>query len=349
VLIAVWGGFIAGILLLLALDLGVFHRRAHAVGVREALTWTGVWIAFALGFNVLVYFLYEHQWLGVGTRAAHSAGGQQAALDFLTGYIIEKSLSLDNIFVIALIFGYFRVPGVYQHRVLFWGVVGALVMRGAMIAAGSALIHRFDWIVYVFGAFLILTALKMLRGAHQKLDPEKNPLVRLARRLFPVSTTYDGQRFFTRSGGRRTATPLFLVLLLVESSDAVFAVDSIPAIFAITDDPFIVFTSNVFAILGLRSLYFALAGVMDKFRYLSTSLVFVLAFVGVKMILAHHWPIPTPVSLAVIAATLLAGVAASVVASRRASGGEAPPAPAAAAAGAPLTADPAAPSRSSVE
>jgi tellurite resistance protein TerC len=243
--------------------------------------------------------------------------GREAGLDFLTGYVVEKSLSLDNIFVIALIFRTLQVPATSQHRVLFWGVVGALLLRGAMIAAGTALIHRFSWIIYVFGGFLILTAFRMLRVAHAKVDPEKNLLVRGARRLFPVSSTYEGERFFTHVGGRRAATPLFLSLLLVESSDVLFAVDSIPAIFAITDDPFIVFTSNVFAILGLRSLYFALAGMLGRFRYLTPSLVVVLGFVGVKMILSHHWPIPTAVSLGVIVAVLLTGVLASIAAARR--------------------------------
>ena len=316
-MIWLWIGFIAFILFLLALDLGVFHRKAHVVGVREALQWTAVWVGVSLAFNVLVYFLYEHHWLGLGSRVGHHVGGREAALDFLTGYVVEKSLSLDNIFVIALIFQTLQVPAASQHRVLFWGVVGALLMRGAMIAAGAALMHRFSWIVYVFGGFLIFTAFRMLRVAHAKVDPESNLLVRGARRLFPVSSSYDGERFFTRMGGQRAATPLFLSLLLVESSDAIFAVDSIPAIFAITDDPFIVFTSNVFAILGLRSLYFALAGMLGRFRYLTPSLVVVLGFVGVKMILAHHWPIPTPVSLGVIVAVLLTGVLASVVAARR--------------------------------
>jgi tellurite resistance protein TerC len=308
-----WVGFILFVIAMLALDLGVFNRKAHVIGIREALGWTAFWVVLALCFNVAIYFMYEHQWCGIGVEVGHPTGGQQAALDFLTGYVIEKSLSLDNIFVIALIFSYFGVPAIYQHRVLFWGILGALVMRGAMILAGAALIKRFDWIVYVFGGFLILTAVKMLVVRHDTIDPNRNPLVRFARKVYPVSANFEGPKFFTRMHGVRAITPLFLVLLVVESSDLMFAVDSIPAIFAVTHDPFLVFTSNVFAILGLRSLYFALAGMMGKFQYLKTSLVFVLAYVGVKMILSHHYPIPTPVSLAVIAGVIVVGVIASLV------------------------------------
>ena len=316
-MIFLWTGFIALILILLALDLGVFHRRAHVVSIREALKWTGFWVTLALLFNVLVYVIYENHWFGIGTGEFQEPTGKDAALKFLTGYIVEESLSLDNVFVIALIFNYFRIPTQYQHRVLFWGIVGAQVMRGAMIAAGTALIHRFDWIIYVFGAFLIFTAIKILITRQETMHPEKNLLVRVARRLYPVTMELDGQKFFTRINGVRTMTPLFLVLLLVESSDVMFAVDSIPAIFAITQDPFIVYTSNIFAILGLRSLYFALAGSMDKFRYLRTSLVFVLAFVGTKMILAHHQPIPVGASLAVILSILVVGAVASILADKR--------------------------------
>lgn len=315
--ILIWIAFVLLVLGMLALDLGVFHRRLHVIGARESLAWTAVWVAAALAFNVAVYFMYERHWLGIGREIGHELSGRQAALQFFTGYVIEKSLSLDNIFVIALIFAYFAVPAIYQHRVLFWGVLGALVMRGVMIAAGIALIRRFDWMVYVFGTLLLITAVKMLIARHDNLQPEKNPLVRLARRLYPISQTYEKQRFFTRMDGRRAITPLFLVLLVVESSDLLFAVDSIPAIFAITHDPFIVFTSNVFAILGLRSLYFALAAVMQRFRYVKISLVFVLVFVGIKMLLAHHHPIPTLVSLVVIVGMLLVGVAASAVGAHR--------------------------------
>lgn len=313
----IWGGFLLFVLGMLALDLGVFNRKAHVITIREALAWTVLWVVLALAFNVVVYYMYEHHWLGIGERIGHDLDGRMAALQFFTGYVIEKSLSLDNIFVIALIFAYFSVPPMYQHRVLFWGILGALVMRGVMILAGAALLRRFDWIVYVFGALLILTAVKLLIARHDNLDPSKNPLIRLAKRLYPVSESFDGPNFFTHIDGKRAMTPLFLSLLIVESTDLLFAIDSIPAIFAVTQDPFLVFTSNVFAILGLRSLYFALAGMIEKFRYLKTSLVFVLAFVGVKMILAHHHPIPTTVSLAVIIGTLSVGVLASLIGWRR--------------------------------
>ncbi len=312
-IIWIWIGFLALVVVMLALDLGVFHRKAHVISTTEALAWTAFWIVLALAFNVGVYFIYEHNWLGIGAELS----GGQAALQFFTGYLVEKSLSLDNIFVIALIFAYFRVPLMYQHRVLFWGVVGAVVMRGVMIAAGAILIARFDWIVYVFGALLILTAAKLLVARHDNIEPDKNPAVRLARRFYPVTPDYDGQLFFTQLDGRRAITPLFLALMMVETTDVLFAIDSIPAIFAITRDPFLVFTSNIFAILGLRSLYFALAAVMEKFRYLKMSLVFILAFVGVKMILSHHHPIPTGVSLAVIVGILSVGVLASIIGAGR--------------------------------
>lgn len=311
-----WVAFIAFVLVMLALDLGVFNRTAHVVGPREALAWTGVCVALALLFVPVVYYLYQHHALGIGRGAEH-IDGRQAAIEFLTGWIIEYSLSLDNIFVIALIFNYFRVPREYEHRVLFWGVLGALLMRGAMIGAGAILIARFSWIIYVFGALLLATAVKMMLAEQDHVEPERNPLVRLARRLYPISTAFEGEHFFTRIDGRLAATPLFLTLLVVESTDVVFAVDSIPAIFAVTRDPFIIFTSNVFAILGLRSLYFGLSALMNRFRYIKVSLVFVLAYVGVKMLLSHHYPIPAPVSLAVIAGGLGIGLAASVMAARR--------------------------------
>ncbi|MBN2563368.1 MAG: TerC/Alx family metal homeostasis membrane protein [Phycisphaerae bacterium] len=320
-----WLGFILFILTMLGLDLGVFNRKAHVVSTGEALVWTAFWVMLALAFNCGVYWIYEQDIAGASAMSGSDMSGQQAALQFFTGYVIEKSLSLDNIFVIALIFAFFQVPAAYQHRVLFWGVLGALVLRGAMIAAGAALIHRFGWVTYIFGGLLIVTAVKMLILRHDNIEPERNPLVRLARRFYPVSGRFEEHRFFTRLDGRRAITPLFLVLLVVESSDALFAVDSIPAIFAITHDPFLVFTSNIFAILGLRSLYFALAGVMDKFRYLKTSLVFVLAFVGVKMLLAHHHAIPTLVSLTVIGGILSVGVLASIFAPRRDTAPLAPP------------------------
>ncbi|MBK8479727.1 MAG: TerC/Alx family metal homeostasis membrane protein [Proteobacteria bacterium] len=314
----IWAGFLLLVALFVALDLGVFHREPRVVSTTEALLWTAAWVGVALCFNLLVYVIYQHHWLGMGLSAGQACNGRQAALMFLTGYLIEKSLSLDNIFIIALLFSYFRVPLRLQHRVLFWGVLGAVVMRAAMIGTGAALIARFSWTIYLFGGLLLFTAAKMLVVRQDNIDPERNLLVRAARRLFPVCGSVDDGRFFVRGpGGGRAVTPLFLVLVLVESSDVVFAVDSVPAIFAVTRDPFLVFTSNVFAILGLRSLYFALAAILDRFRYLKTSLVFLLAFVGVKMLLSHHYPLPTAVSLAVIVGILAVGIGASLLEHRR--------------------------------
>jgi tellurite resistance protein TerC len=298
----VWIGFNLFVLAMLALDLGVFHRHSHAVELREAITWSVVWIALSLVFNVILYF-----WLG-----------SEVALQYLTGYLIEKSLSVDNIFVFVLIFSFFAVPAQYQHRVLFWGVLGALVMRGILIFAGAALIEQFHWIIYIFGAFLIFTGIRMARqGDDDELHPDQNPLVRAFRKIMPVTDTYEGQRFFVRRNGVLMATPLFIVLLVVESSDLIFAVDSIPAIFAVTRDPLIVYTSNVFAILGLRSLYFVLAGVMDKFYYLKLGLAGVLTFVGVKMVLVDVFHLPSWFSLIVIAGILTVAVVASLRRARR--------------------------------
>jgi tellurite resistance protein TerC len=296
-----WIGFNVFVLALLALDLGVFHRKAHAVSVKEAASWSVVWIALGLTFGAGIWW-FE---------------GKDPALQYLAGYLIEKSLSVDNIFVIALIFSYFAVPALYQHRVLFWGILGALVMRGALIGAGSLLLSRFHFLVWVFGAFLVFTGVKMAFHDQAELHPEKNPLVRLARRLFPVTNDYDGQKFFTRREGRLFATPLFLVLLVVESMDIVFAVDSVPAIFAVTSDPFLVYTSNVFAILGLRSLYFLLAGVMDRFVYLKLGLSAILVFVGLKMAAAQFFKVPVGISLGVIFGLLALSVGASLLATRR--------------------------------
>lgn len=308
-----WLGFVFFVFGLLALDLGLIHRKPRVMSTATALGWSAVWIALALGFNVLVYFGYEHHWLGLGEAIGHELPGHQAAIQFLTGYVIEKSLSLDNIFIIALLFSYFKVPPQYQHRVLFWGILGAILFRGVMILAGAALIERFDWIVYVFGGLLLVTAVKMLVARHDNFNADRNVLVRAARRFFPMTDDYEGARFLVRRDNRWLITPLCLVILAVESSDVLFAVDSIPAIFAVTRDPFIVFTSNVLAILGLRSLYFALAGAMRRFRYLKMSLVFILAFVGVKMLLVHVHPIPTLISLAVISGILVVGIAASCI------------------------------------
>lgn len=316
-----WGGFITFVLVMLALDLGVINRKAHVVGAREALAWTGVTIVLALGFNVLVYFMYARGWFGLGqvtiAGEVHGLTGAQAATQFFTGWLVEYALSVDNIFVIALIFQYFRVPAQFQHRVLFWGILGALVMRGIMIGAGVALVKQFDWTFYIFGAFLLLTAVKMMMAGDEAPDPEKGWVVRLARWLFRVSPSFEGSRFFTRVDGKFAVTPLFVVVMVVEATDVVFAVDSIPAIIGITQDPFLVFTSNVFAILGLRSLYFALAAIIDKFRYLKTSLVFVLGFIGIKMLGHGVFKIPTEISLLVIGLILALGVLASAFATRR--------------------------------
>ena len=315
--IVIWLGFIALIVVFLALDLGVFHRRPHTVSIKEALAWTAFWVALALVFNCFVYQLYEHHWLDFGRSLRHQLDGGEAALKFFTGYLVEKSLSVDNIFVIAMIFAYFSVPLQYQHRVLFWGILGALVLRGVMIAGGTALITRFSWTTYFFGALLLLSAGKLLVTRHDNIEPGRNLAVRWVRKMYPVSNEFDGSHFFTIIDGKRAITPLLLALIVVETSDVFFAVDSIPAIFAVTSDPFIVFTSNVFAILGLRSLYFAVAGMMERFRFLKMSLVFLLAFVGVKMLLAHHHPIPTVTSLAIIVGILAVGIVASVFASHR--------------------------------
>jgi tellurite resistance protein TerC len=347
----IWIAFIAFVLLMLALDLGVFHRKAHVVTVKEALAWSAVWIALGTAFAVFVYFAYDGQWFGLGSAADAVDGlqndGSTATEKYLTGYVVEKSLSVDNIFVIAMIFSFFAVPPLYQHRVLFWGILGALLLRGAMIAIGAKLIAEFHWVLYLFAIFLILTALKMLFLQTEHADPNKNFVVRLTRRLFPVTARFHGEHFFVRAGapasyeseipgapavpdgvveaarpGRLLLTPLALALVMVETTDVIFAVDSIPAIFAITSDPFLVFTSNVFAILGLRSLYFALAGMVKKFRYLKVSLALVLMVVGVKMLLAEWLKLALGKHfnlylLTVVLSILAAGVATSVLVERR--------------------------------
>ncbi|HYN82194.1 MAG TPA: TerC family protein [Gemmatimonadaceae bacterium] len=304
---ALWIAFNAGVLAVLALDLGVFNKKAHKISVKEAAIWSGVWITLSLGFAGVIYRIR----------------GKQAALEFVTGYLIEYSLSIDNIFVIVLIFSYFRIAEKYQHRVLFWGIIGALVMRGAMIAMGALLIQRFHWILYVFGAFLVFTGIRMAMQDETDIEPESNPVLRLVRRLLPVTPDFRGQDFFVReevrtvsgSGGAQTrlmATPLFIVLVLVETTDLIFAVDSIPAIFAITQDPLLVYTSNVCAILGLRSLFFMLAGVIHRFHYLKLGLAVVLTFVGVKMLISSQYEIPIGASLLVIAGILGLSVIASI-------------------------------------
>jgi len=295
--IYLWIGFNLFILILLALDLGIFHRKAHEVKMKEALIWSFVWISLALLFNAAVYY-----WKG-----------SEAALEFFVGYLIEKSLSVDNIFVFLMIFSYFSVPALYQHKILFWGIVGALIMRAMLIAVGGTLIQQFHWIIYIFGVFLILTGIKMLARKNEEIHPERNPVVKLFKKWMPVTNNYEKDHFFLRKDGKWMATPLFIVLLVVESTDLIFAVDSIPAIFAITDNPFIVYTSNVFAILGLRSLYFALAGTMSMFKYLKTGLSLVLVFVGIKMILSGFLKIPVLISLIIIAFILVTSILASLI------------------------------------
>ena len=300
--ILIWIGFNLFVILMLALDLGVFHRKAHVIKIKEALLWSGFWITLALLFNLLIYF-----WQG-----------PEKALEFFTGYLIEKSLSVDNLFVFLLIFTYFDVPPLYQHKVLFWGILGALIMRAIFIAAGITLIQTFHWVLYLFGIFLIFTGIKLARHKEREIHPERNPVVRLFRRLMPVSDQYEGDKFILRKGKKYVFTPLFIVLLIIETTDVIFAVDSIPAILAITLDPFVVYTSNVFAILGLRALYFALAGMMRLFHHLHYGLSAILVLVGIKMLLVDIYKIPTAIALGLIAVILLTSIVASVVKPRRA-------------------------------
>ncbi len=292
-----WLVFNLFVLAMLALDLGVFHRKSHEVSVKEALIWTGVWITIAMLFNLFVYWHF----------------GEEKAIEYFTAYIIEKSLSVDNIFVIIIIFSYFNVPKAYQHKVLFWGILGALVMRVIFIFAGIELIHKFHWLIYIFGGFLVFTGVRILFSNDTKIEPEKNPIVKLVNYLFPVTTDFQKDLFFTRIEGRLWATPLFVVVMLIEGTDLIFAVDSIPAILAISDDPFIVYTSNVFAILGLRSLYFALSGIESYFRYLKYGLSAILVFVGIKMCIMDFYKIPVLVSLIVIVFILAISMIASLV------------------------------------
>lgn len=298
---ALWLGFIAVVVGLLALDLGVFHRAAHIVAFREALAWSVVWIVLALGFNALLAWRY----------------GPERGLEFLAGYLIEKALAVDNIFVFLVVFATFRVPRENQHRILFFGILGALVMRAAFIFAGAVVFGRFSWVTYVFGAFLVATGVKLVFQNEGDLHPERNQLFRLITRLVRSVPDYHGSRFTIVTGGRRYATPMLLALVCIEVTDVVFAVESIPAIFAVTRDPFIVFTSNIFAILGLRAMFFLLAGMMDRFHYLRTALALVLAFVGSKMLVAHVYPIPIAVSLGVIALILASAAAASWLRARQ--------------------------------
>src|ERR1700726_307758 len=296
-----WIAFNAGVLCVLAIDLFGFQRKAHAPSTKEAAIWTAVWVALSLGFNAMIWYWEGHV----------------KSLEFLTGYLIEYSLSVDNIFVFVLVFSYFAVPAAYQHRVLFWGILSALVLRGVMIAVGVALIQSFHWALYFFGVFLLFTGIEMLFSKRKGSDIERNPLIRLVRKVLPVSDTYDGARFTAWRGGRPVLTPLAMVLIMVEATDVLFAVDSIPAIFGVTHDPFIVYTSNVCAILGLRSLYFLLSGVVHKFVYLKPALAIILSFIGAKMLLADFYHIPTAASLGVVGLVLFAAIGLSLLANRQ--------------------------------
>lgn len=296
-----WLSFSLFVVGMLALDLGVFHRKSHTVSVKEALTWTAIWITLAMLFNLFVYYYF----------------GKEKAIEFFTAYLVEKSLSIDNIFVIIMIFSYFGVPDSYQHKVLFWGIFGALVMRIIFIFAGIELIHKFHWLIYIFGGFLVITGVRMVVGEDKPIDPDKNLLVKLVRRIFPVTESFEGDNFFVTHDKKTWATPLFIVVVLIEGTDLIFAVDSIPTIIAISDDPFIVYTSNVFAILGLRSLYFALAGIEKYFMYLKYGLAAILVFVGIKMCIVDFYKIPVEISLIVICFLLAISMIASVLVKRR--------------------------------
>ncbi|HEX9814214.1 MAG TPA: TerC family protein [Myxococcota bacterium] len=317
-----WFGLVALLVAMLALDLGVFHRRARAQTTGEALVWSAVWIATAFCFNGFIYFAYDNHWMGIGLEVGQESGGRQAAIEFLTAYLVEKSLSLDNILVIAVIFNYFAIPLANQHRVLFWGVVGALVLRAIFIVSGLALVERFAWTTYILGALLLAMAVKMLVDRNNHLRPEESRLIRAVERRFAVTSELHGPAFFARIDGRWVATPLFLTLIVVESSDLLFAIDSVPAVIAVTNDNFLAFSSNAFAILGLRSLYFVIAPLIAKFRLLKICLIFILAFIGAKMLLTHHYPLPTSVSLSFILGALGVGIVASLLGVGR----DAPPA-----------------------
>ncbi|NJL76575.1 MAG: TerC family protein [Saprospiraceae bacterium] len=302
-----WIGFIVFVFVVLALDLGIFNKKAHVVSAKEAFRMTGFFVVLSLAFSVFIYFAYSRGWMGNG-----SLSGQEAVLQYLTGYLVEQSLSMDNVFVIALVFGYFKVPSHLQHRVLFWGILGAIVFRGLMIGLGAILIKQFEEILYFFGLILLYSSYKMLRSDQEAIHPENNPAIKLLRRFFPITQQFHQDHFFVRIDNKQFATPLFVTLLVIETTDIVFAIDSIPAIFGITTDPFIVFTSNIFAILGLRSLYFVLAALIDKFHYLKYSLVGILAFVGLKMLTVKLFHLPEWLSLVVIVIFLGVGIALSL-------------------------------------
>lgn len=322
----IWGSFLGFVLLLLALDLGVFHRKAHVVGIKEALVWSAVWLGLGLVFCALIFW----QWDNIRPGSTYS--NTEAGFAYIAGYLVEKALSVDNLFVFLLIFAYFQVPAKYQHRVLFWGIVGALIFRMIFIALGAVILAKFHWAMILFGAFLVFTGIKMIRVHGKTIDPANNPVIKLFRRLVPTTPDYHGQKFFVRIGGRLLATPLFVSLLVVEFTDIIFAIDSVPAIFAITHEPFIVLTSNVFAILGLRALFFALAGLMRMFLYLHYGLAAVLVFVGAKMLYGYFekdvwpdWPkFPIWLSLLIIVVTLGVAVLVSILRAPSASSPESP-------------------------
>jgi tellurite resistance protein TerC len=310
----VWIGFIILVLILMAVDLGVFNKKAHTPTMKEALLSTIGWVFLALCFNGFIYFAYQHQWLGLGVHDGVRIDGNEAALEFLTAYLLEESLSIDNLFVMAIVFAQFRVPKRFQHRILFWGILGVLVFRGLLIGVGIWLISYFEWLFYFFGALLLWTAYKMLKDKDAEPDVSNHSVVRFIRRVYPVSDTYDGDNFFTIQNGRKAATPMFVALMVIETTDIMFAFDSVPAVFSVTQDPFLVFTSNIFAILGLRSLYFVLSNILDRFEYLRYSLMAILSYIGIKMILLPlgvH--LPTAISLLIIGALLVAGVIASLL------------------------------------
>lgn len=313
----VWSGFILLVLFLLFLDLKVLHRNQHEVKSKEAGLFSLMWICLALIFNVGIFFAYDNHWMGLGIEGETLTSGKDAAIYFFTGYLVEKSLSVDNLFVIAMIFAYFNIAPKYQHRILFFGILGAIVFRAMMILIGVTLMNSFAWITYIFGAVLIFSAVRMLLARYENIDPGKNPIIRLIKKWYPVSQKENISTFFTIENGKKTVTIPFLTLIVIELTDVVFAIDSIPAIFAITTDPFIIFTSNIFAILGLRSLYFLLASILNRFRYLKISLVVILIFVGVKMLLVHHFKFPVWVSLSFISGTLFIGIVASMIVEKR--------------------------------
>ncbi|MET7029097.1 TerC family protein [Sediminicola luteus] len=305
----IWIGFIALILVFLALDLGVFHKDEHVIKTKEAAIWTAIWITVAMAFSGVIYWLFDGNHIANPTNLTPS----KAVIKYITGYLIELSLSVDNVFVIAVIFSSFSIPPLYQHRVLFWGILGAIVFRALMIVFGVALITKFEWIIYVFGVFLLYTAFKMLKSNEEEFDPRKSFIFKQVKKIFPISTQLHGHDFFIKKMGIRAATPLFVALIVIELTDILFALDSIPAILAITADPFIVFSSNILAILGLRSMYFLISRMLEKFKYINYSLVVILAFVGIKMLLSHYVEFPEWLSLGVIALALIGGVAASMI------------------------------------